>query len=62
VPLSGGFYQPLPPWTKDVAAVEFQLSEQVSDGLFVLLDGLIVELGGLIEGGLEILDLLDELV
>jgi hypothetical protein len=30
--------------------------------LFVLLDGLIVELGGLIEGGLEILDLLDELV
>ena len=58
--LSGGFHQPFPPWAKDVAAVEFQLPTQLFDDLFVLLDGLIVELRGLIERGLEVLNLLSE--
>ena len=58
--LPGGFHQPFPPWAEDIAAVEFQLPAQFFDGLFVLLDGLIVELGGLIERGLEVLNLLGE--
>ena len=60
VPLSGGFHQPFPPWAEDIAAVELELPPQLFDGLFVFLDGLIVELGGLIERGLEVLDLLGE--
>ena len=58
--LSGGFDQSFPPWAKDVAAVELQLSAQLFDELLVLLDGLIVELRGLIERGLEVLNLLSE--
>ena len=49
MPLSGGFHQPFPPGTKDIAAVEFELAPQLIDGLLVFLDGLIVELGRLIE-------------
>ena len=67
MPLSGGFHQPFPPWTEDVAAVELELLTQFIDRLLVFLDGLIVELGGLIECGtvvvecgLKILDLLGE--
>jgi hypothetical protein len=58
VSLSRGFHQSFPPWAEDVAAVEFQLPAQLLDGLFVFLDGLIVELRGLFERGLEILNLL----
>jgi hypothetical protein len=57
VPLSGGFHQPFPPWTEDIAAVEFDLPTQLFDSLLVFLDGLIVEFRRLIERGLEILDL-----
>jgi hypothetical protein len=60
VSLSGGFYQPFPPWSKDITAVELQLPEQFLDGFFVLLDGLSVELRGLIERDLEVLNLLSE--
>ena len=49
MPLSGGFHQPFPPWTEDVAAIELELPTQFIDCLLVFLDGLIVELGGLIE-------------
>jgi hypothetical protein len=67
MPLSGGFHQPFPPWTEDVAAVQFDLPTQLIDRLLVFLDGLIVQLRGLIErgvevlgSGLEVLDLLGE--
>ncbi len=60
MPLSGGFHQPLSPWTKDIAAVEFDLPTQLIDRLLLFLDGLIVKLRGLIERGLEVLDLLIE--
>ena len=66
-PVSGGFHQPLPPGTKNIATVEFELATQLIDGLLVFLDGLIVQLGRLIERGaevlgcgLEVLDLLGE--
>jgi hypothetical protein len=61
MPLPGGFHQPFPPWTKDIAAVEFDLPTQLIDGLLVFLDGLIVELRGFFERGLEVLDLLSQL-
>ena len=67
MPLSGGFHQPFPPRAKDIAAVEIELVAQFVDRLLVFLDGLVVELRGLIEcsakiveGGLEVLDLLSE--
>ena len=60
MPLSGGFHQPLPPGTKDIAAVKFELATQLIDGLLVFLDGLIVEHRRLIERGVEVLDLLSE--
>jgi hypothetical protein len=60
MPLSGGFHQPFPPWTKDIAAVEIDLPTQLIDRLLVFLDGLIVELRGFFERGLEVLDLLSE--
>ena len=60
MPLSGGFHQPFPPGTKDIAAVEFELATQLIDGLLVFLDGLVVELRRLIERGVEVLDLLSE--
>ena len=56
--LSWGFNQPFPPWAKDEAAVELQLAAQLLDELIVLLDGLRMELCGLIERGLEVLNLL----
>jgi hypothetical protein len=66
--LSGGFYQPLPSRTKDVAAVEFDLMTQLVDRMLLLLDGLLVELGSLIEcsaviveGSLKVRDLLSVL-
>ncbi|HUE16795.1 MAG TPA: hypothetical protein VMR25_21645 [Planctomycetaceae bacterium] len=58
--LSGGFHQSFTPWAKDEAAVEIQLSAQLFNSLFVLLDGLIVELRGLIKRGLKVLNLLAE--
>ena len=58
--LSGGFHQPFSPRAEDIAAVEFQLLAQLFDGLFVFLDGLVVELRRLIECGLKVLDLLGE--
>ena len=58
--LSGSFHQPFPPWAKNVAAVELQLPAQFLEGLFVFLDSLIVELGGLVQRGLEVLNLLGE--
>ena len=51
MPLPGGFHQPFPPRTEDIAAVEIDLPAQLVDRLLVFLDGLIVELGGLIECG-----------
>ena len=60
MPLSGGFHQPLPPRTKDIAAVKLELMTQLGDRLLVLLDDLVVQLRGMIEGGLEILDMLGE--
>jgi hypothetical protein len=60
VSLSGGFDQPFTPRAEDVAAVELQLTAQLSDELLMLLDGLGVELCGLIECGLEVIDLLSE--
>ena len=56
--LSRGFHQSFPPWAKNIAAVEAQLSAQLFNELLMLLDGLSVELAGLIERGLKILDLL----
>jgi hypothetical protein len=53
--LSGGFHQPFPPGTKNIAAVEFELATQLINRLLVFLDGLVVELGRLIERGAEIL-------
>jgi hypothetical protein len=58
VALPGGFHQPFPTRTEDIAAIELELPTQLIDRLFVFLDGLIVELRGLIERGLEVLDLL----
>ena len=74
MPLPGGFHQPFPPRTEDIAAVEIELVTQFVDRLLLFLDGLVVELRGLIEcgaeifgrglevfgRGLEILDLLSE--
>jgi hypothetical protein len=60
MPLSGGFHQPFPTRSEHIAAVEFDFLTQLIDRLLVFLDGLIVELRGLIERGLEILDLLGE--
>jgi hypothetical protein len=67
MPLSGGFHQPFPAGTEDIAAVEIELSTQLIDRLLVFLDGLVVQLGRLIERGaevlscgLEVLDLLGE--
>jgi hypothetical protein len=53
-----GFDQSFPPWAKDNAAEELQLSAQLLDKLLVLLDGLRMELCGLIERGLEVFNLL----
>ena len=50
--------QPFPPWAKDVAAEKLDLPAQVIDDLLVFLGGLIVELRGLVERGLEVLDML----
>ena len=65
VPLAGGIRQPFPPRAENIAAVEIDLVTQVVDRLLLFLDSLLVELRGLIEcgavvveGGLEILDLL----
>ena len=58
--LARGLDQPFPPWAKDVAAVKFQLPPQLFECLFVFLDGLLVELRGLVQRGLKILDLLGE--
>lgn len=58
--LFGGINEAFPPRAKNEAAVELQLMVQLSDDSFVLLHGLIVELRGLIERGLEILDLVSE--
>jgi hypothetical protein len=60
VSLPRSFHQSFPPWSEDVAAVKLQLSLQLVDGLFVFLDGLIVELCRLIERSLEVLNLLRE--
>jgi hypothetical protein len=60
VSLSRGFDQSFPPWAKDEAAVELQLAAQLLDELLVLLDGLRMELCGLIERGLEVFNLLSE--
>jgi hypothetical protein len=60
VSLSGSFHQPFPPRAKDETAVELQLSVQLLDELFVLLNSLIVQLRGLIEFVLEAFDLLGE--
>jgi hypothetical protein len=60
VSLSGGFDQPFPPWAEGVATVELQLAAQLFDELLMLLDGLGVELCGLIECGLEVIDLLSK--
>ena len=60
VSLAGGFHQPFSPWAEDIAAVKFDLPAQFFDELVVLLGGLVVELGRLIERGLEVLDLLGE--
>ena len=56
--MSGGFHQPFPPRTENIAAVEIELVTQLVDGLIAFLNGLVVELGGLFKCGLEILDLL----
>ena len=68
MPLAGGIHQPFPPRAEDIAAVEIELVTQFVDRLLLFLDSLVVELRGLIEcgavvveGGLEILDLLSEL-
>jgi hypothetical protein len=53
---------PLSPRTKEIATVDLDLSPQVVDDLLVFLGGLIVNLRGLVERGLEILDLLSELL
>jgi hypothetical protein len=61
VSLPWSFDQPFPSWAKDVAAVKLELAAQLLDELLMLLDGLCVELGGLIERGLKVFDLLSEL-
>ena len=60
VSLSRGFHQPFPPRAKNVAAVKIKLPTQLVDGLLVFLDGLVVELRGLVQRGLEVLNLLGE--
>ncbi len=52
--------QPFPPWTKDVAAEQLDLPTQVIDDLLVFLGGLIMNLRGLVERSLEVLDMLSE--
>lgn len=56
--LARGFHQALSPWTENEASVELQLLTQRLHRLFVLLDGLVVELRGFAERGLEVLNLL----
>jgi hypothetical protein len=60
VPLSEGLDQAFSPRAKDVAAEQLDLATQLINGLFVFLGSLIVKLRGLIECGLEVLDLLSE--
>jgi hypothetical protein len=52
--------QPFPPRAKDVATKKLDFSTQFIDGLLVFLGGLIVNSRGLVEGGLEVLDLLSQ--
>ena len=60
MPLPGSFDQPLPPRAEDIAAVELELPPQFLDGPLVLAGRPIMELGGLLERGPEVLDLLAE--
>ena len=60
VSLARSLDQPFPPWTKDVAAEKLDLPTQVIDDLLVFLGGLIMNLRGLVERGLEVLDMLSE--
>jgi hypothetical protein len=60
MPLSGSFDESFPPWAKNVTAVKVQLAAQLLEGLLVLPGRLIVELGGLIERGSKVLNLLGE--
>ena len=52
----------LAPRAKEGAPKKLDLAAQLVDGLFVLFQRLIVQLGCLIEGSLEILDVLIELL
>ena len=52
--------QPFPPRAKNVAAEQLDLPTQVIDDLLVFLGGLIMNLRGLVERGLEVLDMLFE--
>ena len=60
MPLPGGIRQPFPPRAENIAAVEIELVAQFVDRLLLFLDGLSVEFRGLVERGLEVLDLLSE--
>jgi hypothetical protein len=62
MPLSGGLDDALAPRAKDVSAKQLDLAAQLVDGLFVLFARFIVQLGCLIEGSLEILVVLIELL
>jgi hypothetical protein len=52
--------QPFPPWTKDVPTEQLDLSTQIIDDLLVFLSGLVMNLSGLVERGLEVFNVLSE--
>jgi hypothetical protein len=60
VSLARSLDQPFMPWTKDVATEKLDLSTQIIDELLVFLGGLIMNLRGLVERGVEVLNLLFE--
>ncbi len=60
VSLARSLDQPFPPRAKDVPAEKLDLSTQIIDDLLVFLGGLIMNLRGLVERGLEVLDMLFE--
>jgi hypothetical protein len=60
VSLARSLDQPFMPWTKDVATEKLDLSTQIIDELLVFLGGLIMNLRGLVERSVEVLNLLFE--
>ena len=60
--LSEGFDPAFPPRSIDIVAEELELAAQLIDKLVMLSDSLIANLRGFIQRGLQVLDLLIELV